>query len=590
MQIINKQWQVGLIGLVAGIILAVGAMRFSGGHAPHQNHAEQPVVTSDETSAEAAVWTCAMHPQIRQNEPGDCAICGMDLTPANESENDNPLVLEMTEAAVQLSNIQTTAIGVTSGITTGEELRLSGKVQADERLASSQVAQVGGRIEKLYVSFTGEQVSTGQKLADIYAPSLITAQQELLEAKKLAEVNPKLLEAARTKLRYWKISTEAIAAIENSGQIQETFPVYATASGVVTARRVAVGDYVQQGEALFDLMNLQRVWVLFDAYEEDLAKVNIGSIVSFTTPALPGQEFKGSIRFVDPMINPQTRVASLRVELQNRGNKLKPEMLVNGTAQPISSTTNSLLVPKSAILWTGSRSVVYLKVPDTRVPSFEYREVSLGEAIGDQYEVLDGLSVGDEVVTHGNFVIDAAAQLNNQASMMNQQVSLKEEGTPVIPDFTAETPATFQLQLQVLVEAYLKLKDALVATDAPTAAEQATMLMETIDQADMSLLNGEAQNFWMAQKPGVKAHTRKIAELKDVEAQRTQFDFLSQLLIQTIQAFGVNSEVYFVQYCPMAFNDQGASWLSAEDQVLNPYFGDVMLRCGVIKETIEPEE
>ena len=150
-----------------------------------------------------------MHPQIKQNEPGDCPLCGMDLIPLEENTSNDPLVLEMTNEAVKLANIQTSIVGETAG-QSGKTIRLSGKVQPDERLASSQVAHVPGRIEKLFVSFTGEQVNKGQKIATLYSPELITAQRELLEALKLQTLNPELVEAARNKLRYWKIENATI--------------------------------------------------------------------------------------------------------------------------------------------------------------------------------------------------------------------------------------------------------------------------------------------------------------------------------------------------------------------------------------------
>lgn len=585
MQRINKSWFIGLAGLILGSVGTMFIMGSSGHHENDGHMSEQASTPESET-----IWTCSMHPSIRQPEPGDCAICGMDLIPADESSSDDPLVLQMTPEAVKLANIQTSTVQASGG-TSDQSLRLSGKVQADERLASSQVAQVAGRIEKLYVSFTGEQVRQGQKLADIYAPELITAQRDLLEARKLAELNPGLLDAARTKLKYWKITDEQIAQIEESGEIQETFPLRATASGIVMNRRVSVGDYVSQGEPLFELMGLQRVWVLFDAYEEDLAKLRLGSKISFTTPALPSSSFEAPISFIDPVINAQTRTAAIRVELSNPGGHLKPEMLVNGTVAQSATGTAQVQVPKSAVLWTGTRSVVYVKVPDTDVPSFQFREVELGDAVGESYAIRSGLEVGEEVVTYGGFVIDAAAQLNNQTSMMNQDVLLKEEETAaVIPDFTADTPLDFQEQIKGLVSGYLTLKDALVETDADAAGKEAALFGEYLAAVDMNLLSGAAHSYWMEQLPALKAHSNKIGKQEDVEAQRVQFDFLSQLIIQVVKAFGIQDETYYVQYCPMAFNDTGAAWLSAEDQVLNPYFGDVMLRCGVIQETLEIEE
>ncbi|MCI5083228.1 MAG: efflux RND transporter periplasmic adaptor subunit, partial [Saprospiraceae bacterium] len=355
------------IGLVAGYFI-FGNKKNNNIPTQTHNHEAEAI----QTSADAEIWTCSMHPQIRQNEPGDCPICGMDLIPLDENTSNNPLVLEMTNEAVKLANIQTTIVGE-ANTKTGKTIRLSGKIQPDERLASSQVAHVPGRIEKLYVSFTGEQVNKGQKIATLYSPELVTTQRELLEALKLKDLNPDLIEAARNKLRYWKIGESAIQQIEQEGKIQENFTVYADESGIVTNRRVSVGDYVKQGEPLFDLMNLRKVWVLFDAYEEDLSSISIGDKIEFTTPSIPNKTFNTTVTFIDPIINANTRVASIRTEVNNSRGTLKPEMLVYGTLQKKSGSSSQITVPKSAVMWTGQRSVVYIKVPDANVPSFEFR-------------------------------------------------------------------------------------------------------------------------------------------------------------------------------------------------------------------------
>jgi Cu(I)/Ag(I) efflux system membrane fusion protein len=555
-----------------------------------KNQAAMPVESSQEeakavqTSGAAEEWICSMHPQIRQPEPGLCPICEMDLIPAGSNESDDPLVLQMTESAAKLANIQTTIIGEKEG-QSGKTIRLSGKVQADERLASSQVAHIPGRIEKLYVTFTGEQVKKGQKLADIYSPDLITAQRELLEALKLKDVNPNLVEATRNKLRFWKISKETIDAIEQKETIQETFTLYADESGIVTKRRVAVGDYLRQGEPLFDLMNLRKVWVLFDAYEEDLATIKMGNRIEFTTPALPNKTFKTRITFIDPIINPKTRIASLRTEVSNTNGLLKPEMLVYGTLQEKGASKSQLTVPKSAVLWTGKRSVVYVKVPDMDITSFKYKEIEIGESLGDSYQVMSGLEVGEEVVTYGSFTIDAAAQLNNQVSMMNKNVNVKKEETGV-PNFQAETPDEFKNQLNTVANEYIQLKDAFVATDASTASMAAEKVVAQIEKIDMSLLKGDAHMYWMEQLNALQAHSKKITELEDVEEQRRQFGFLSDALIQSIDAFGTSGDALYVQHCPMAFDNQGGDWLALEEQIQNPYFGDKMMKCGLVKKEL----
>ncbi|MFT7156359.1 MAG: Cu(I)/Ag(I) efflux system membrane fusion protein, partial [Parvicella sp.] len=226
--------------------------------------------SSDATLEE--IWTCSMHPQIRQPEPGDCPLCGMDLIPLEANSNSNPLVFEMTEDAIKIANIQTTVIGSGSADTVG--LKLSGKIKVDETNSASIVTHISGRIEKLYISFTGEKVVKGQKIASIYSPSLISAQKELLEAYKVKEVNPKLYEATVNKLKFWKITAEQIESIISSETILESFNIYAGFSGVVLSKKVSVGDYLKEGEVLFDIQNLNQLWAVFDVYETDLGKIN----------------------------------------------------------------------------------------------------------------------------------------------------------------------------------------------------------------------------------------------------------------------------------------------------------------------------
>ncbi len=582
----NNIKNITTIILALAIGLGVGYFLFASDN-KNGAHDTTEVHNHDKGDSMAEIWTCSMHPQIRQEEPGQCPICGMDLIPADQAGgHDDPLVLEMTQEAVKMANIQTSRIGMDSK-SPEKVIRLSGKIQADERLASSQVAHVPGRIEKLYVSFTGEQVFKGQKLATLYSPELVTAQRELLEALRLQEVNPGLLEAARNKLRYWKISDETITNIEQNGKVQETFTLFANKSGIVTNRRVSVGDYVKKGTALFDLMSLKRVWVLFDAYEDDLPSIGLGDKIEFTTPSVPNKVFSSRITFIDPVINPKTRALSVRTEVNNTKGMLKPEMFVNGTLKGKSDTKHKLTIPKTAVLWTGKRSVVYVKVPNTSIPSFQFREVELGESLGDTYRISAGLEAGEEVVTYGNFTIDAAAQLNNQTSMMNRNVMVEGmDMTPHLPDYTTSTPPDFKQQLLAISEAYLNMKEAFVATDASSVHTTAKKVQKALSKADMSLLEGDAHLYWMEQLNALNAHSKQMGELKDIEALRTQFAFFSEALIRSVKVFGLPEGKLYVEHCPMAMENKGADWLSREEKIRNPYFGDKMISCGSVEDTI----
>jgi len=377
-------------------------------------------VQSAET-ANSKIWTCAMHPQIRMPQPGKCPICGMELIPLGQRSTSSvdPASIHLSKEAAQLANVLTSVVTKKAPLKEG---RLYGKVQADERLFQSQVAHVPGRIERLAINFTGEQVIKGQVLAEIYSPELITAQQELLETVKTKQLQPELYEASREKLRQWKLTDEQISKIENSGVIQNNFDVLSNTSGTVTARRVNTGDHVSQGTVLFDIADLSKVWIMFDAYESDLEFLHKGEKLSFTLQALPGVDFTGHIIFIDPVIDPLTRVAKVRVETGNQSGKLKPEMFATGN---VSSTLpeyrNNVVIPKSAVLWTGKRSVVYVKQPGSEEPVFKIREVELGPMLGESYVIINGLSEGEEIVTSGTFSVDAAAQLEGKPSMMNRE-------------------------------------------------------------------------------------------------------------------------------------------------------------------------
>jgi Cu(I)/Ag(I) efflux system membrane fusion protein len=281
---------------------------------------------------------------------------------------------------------------------------------------------VSGRIEKLFVTFTGENVKRGQPLATIYSPELLNAQQELIEATKMKDIQPAILEAVRDKLRLWKLTDEQIAQLENSGEVSPFIDVAATTSGIVISKNVNQGDYVNTGTVLFAIADLSKVWAVFDAYESDLPFLKIGDQVEYTLQSLPGKTFSGKISFINPILDSSTRTAKVRVETINPGMELKPEMYANAIIKStLKQYNNEVVIPKSAILWTGKRSIVYVKQPDTDTPAFLLREIELGPSLGDSYVVLSGLSDGDEVVTNGAFTIDASAQLAGKRSMMNDE-------------------------------------------------------------------------------------------------------------------------------------------------------------------------
>jgi Cu(I)/Ag(I) efflux system membrane fusion protein len=590
-----------VLGLLAGYFLFGGEAMIMDEHAGHDHE------TMDEGSGEAQVWTCSMHPQVRQDGPGDCPLCGMDLIPLQTGNSTDPAVLTMTEAAVAMARVRTVVVGnakmnmgedAGAGEVGGATIKLTGRLAPDERTAAVEVSEFGGRVERLFVSFAGEQVRAGQRIATVYSPDLVFAQEELLQAKKFADVNPELVAAARAKLRNLKVTDGQIAALESSGEVLRNFPVFADRSGTILATKAEVGEYVKAGGALYTYTNLSKLWALFDAYEQDLARISVGDKVSFSVASRPGETYNARVTFIDPAIDPKTRTAAVRVEVSNRDGRLKPEMFVEGAVKVEGrrgvkggqqSEPKELVVPRSAVLWTGERSVAYVELPDMEVPTYEFREITVGERVGKGYRITSGLAAGDRVVVDGAFQIDASAQLNNKASMMNRDVLIqgREAVAPVveeIPDHKAGTPAAFRSQLGKVVEAYLPLKDQMVATEMAGKALIAP-LREALGEVDMRLVKGDAHVYWMQQLEAVQAHASTLLKKDDVEAQREQFGVLSQALINALTAFGVD-DTYYVQFCPMAFDNAGANWLSNEEQIRNPYYGDRMLKCGSVIEEL----
>ena len=562
---------------------------------------------SHDHSGESAeqMWTCSMHPQIMQPEPGDCPICGMDLIPAEAGADGlSADEIKMTENAMALANIQTSVVG--QGQMDSGTLKLSGKIKPNEESNAVQVTYFGGRIENLYVNTTGERVGAGQRLATIYSPELVSAQQELLTAASLKESQPALYKAVRNKLKLWKLSEKQINAIETAGKVQENFPVYATVSGTVTHKMVEEGDYVKQGQPLYKIANLNTVWAEFDAYENQIASLKVGQTIKVTTNAYRNEVFDAKVSFIDPLLNSSTRTVVVRAVLNNKNDLFKPGMFVEGKIEGAQeSTLRKITVPATAVMWTGERSVVYVKTnPNEAI--FEMREVLLGNANGDTYTIIEGLQNGDEVVTNGTFTVDAAAQLQGKKSMMNtaggktmtgheghlgmqgnNSGDSKENADHSEMKERIAVSNKFQGQLKQVFDDYILLKDALVNDDAKNAQQAGKQIIQSLKNVDMKLLSDEkAHNHWMTIQKELNTSANAISSNTDISKQRGHFKHLSAHMISSVQLFGVNENVY-IQFCPMADNNKGAYWISLEEEVRNPYYGEAMLTCGEVRDTLK---
>ncbi|MBT8385202.1 MAG: efflux RND transporter periplasmic adaptor subunit, partial [Bacteroidia bacterium] len=524
-----------------------------------------------------------------------------ELIPVDSDQGEtDPRSIQMTENAMKLANIQTMIVGKKEA---NKELRLNGKVQVDERKLYAQSTHIPGRIEQLNINFTGEKVNRGQTLAMVYSPELVTAQEELLQANGIKESQPELFHAAKEKLRNWKIGENTINKIITTGKPIQRFPISADVSGIVTAKQVELGDYVDRGMSLYEITDLSAVWVMFDIYESDMPWVKVGQKVTYTIQSLPGKTFEGKISFIDPFINPQTRVASARVEVKNSGNSLKPEMFVSGIVKNDQNKTVSkeMVIPKTAVMWTGERSIVYIKENAGNQVNFKLREVILGPSLGDAYIIKNGLSNGEEIVVNGTFTVDAASQLAGKPSMMNPEGDAISTGHD--HDGNQVQNSTYSSEINIgksisisnkakeglgpLYNEYFAMKDALTNDDLKAAQKYGSNMLKTLENIDMNLFKGESHNFWMNQNNDIKKALEHIEHFNKIEEVRNAFQALSKLMIGLSNTFKPLGKDIFVQYCPMADNNKGANWLSLSKEIENPYFGKAMHSCGEVTTVIK---
>lgn len=582
---------VGVIALIVG--LSSGWLIFGDSSASNEEAHDHENEIIDQ------IWTCSMHPQIRKAEAGNCPICGMELIPlASEEDSEaDPNAIKMSPTAMQLANVQTAVVKLGSAT---KKLNLTGKISADERNIYTQTAHIAGRVERLNVNFEGEKVQEGQVIGTLYSPELVTAQEELFIAVQNQESQPQLLTAAKNKLKNWKLTNKQIDQLIQSGKTTDEFSVLADYSGVVVNLKVEKGDYLKEGQAFYEVADLSELWVLLDVHESDLSWINLGDKIDFSVKAFPNQKFSAKVSFIDPIIDPNTRVAKARIEVANAKGLLKPEMLVSASVKSqLSSESKEIIVPKSAVMWTGERSVVYVKQTANSGLHFTMREVELGASLGDTYIVRSGLTEGEEIAVNGTFSIDAAAQLAGKPSMMNPEggqmnMGHNHGGNKKMDATPKETSMKMNKEkikidekakkiLTSLLKNYFELKDALTEDDLTTAKSKVNSLQKSFEQVNMALFTGDAHLVWMDYSKKLGKNLEKANKAEDINQIRESFIPISKAVIGLNETFEPIGYKVYVQHCPMANNNRGADWLSKEKEIRNPYFGSSMLSCGELK-------
>lgn len=601
MNITKRQLTYGAGLLLTGLLL--GWLLFPGS-ADHEDHnqlsdadMDQHVQHSHTDEQGSIIYTCSMHPQIRENEPGNCPICGMELIPADSgiTAGDDDYSMVMTEASMKLAQVQTAPAEYRVPERT---IHLPGQIKTDERRITRVTAHIGGRIVQTHVGFTGAPIGKGEPMAAIYSPELISGQRELLEAARHKDRNPQLYESARQKFLQWEFTEEQIHEIEQQGEVQREIEILAPVNGFVLSRNISNQQHVSEGTIMYEVANLDQVWVVLEAYEEDIQWLQPGDSIRFQARNQPGQWHDAAINYIDPVVDSQKRTVGVRADVLNPENNLKPGMLVNGTVHS-RPDQKELLVPASAVLWTGPRSLVYVKDTAADSPRFEAREVELGPRAGDFYIIAEGVEEGEEVVFNGNFRIDSEMQLADRFSMMNREPG---SGTPAhnhegmgndstMPEpghseHTAETDegrsTKVKHDLSQLTGVYLDVKNALARSDVKQTSLYAEEMSGKLKSMGQNQPDGSNRTAWMEMYSNLTESVEALlVEPGNLEAQRNKFKSLSELMIEAVRTFGVDNTVYH-QYCPMA----DASWLSSEEQIQNPFMPESMPGCGEVIEKV----
>ncbi len=356
------------------------------------------------TEESEQLYTCGMHPQVVQHEPGECPICGMNLTPMQATTQSEDTVV-IPSAVQQQMGVETAPVQET---TVFRHLRTIGIVDVGEDELSVVNLRYSGWIEKIRVDRTGDAVKSGQTLFEIYSPELVSAQEEFLLALRTQGADSNLTHSARRKLELWDLSGYDIDQIAKGGASKRTMPVRSPSDGFVLHKNVVEGARVQAGQDLYRIGNLKRVWVTAEVYEHDAPWIEEGQPAQMELSNALGQTVDGEVAYVYPTMNEKSRTLPVRLEFDNPGVRLKPGMFATVYIQ-YRRKDAVIAVPTEAIIHSGRRQIVFVALGQGR---FGAREITTG-LVGDHRmtEVLSGLEVGDTVVVSGQFLIDSESQL-----------------------------------------------------------------------------------------------------------------------------------------------------------------------------------
>lgn len=549
----------------------------------------KPTSTKAETSNGRKIlyYQSAMHPWIKSDKPGKCTVCGMDLVPVYEGEHgfDSASgVVVLSSNTINVINVQTSEVKKRPLLRT---LRVAGQIEADDTRRRILAAYVDGRVDKLFVNYVGAEVKEGEPLAQLFSPMLLSAEREYLSLAKQKPVSDalqvdreRMVEGAAQRLKLLGLSEKQIATLREKGETVNQTEILAPMSGTVISRDVYEGKYVTTGEKLFELGDFSTMWFKFEAYERDLPWIAVGQTVDVTTPSLPAKTFIAKISFIDPNVSDPTRSTRVRVEIPNplittngpAHRELLHRLFAEGVVRVESPEV--LTVARTAVLWPGQTAVVYVSQSGG---AYEQRKVKLGRAGDAFWEVLEGLKEGEAVVTTGNLLIDAQAQLAESAKG-SEAVSAKPHNH--LPALNADQKGAANEFLKVASS----LSVALAADNLQDFNETATKLHTATSKLSEALGNAESWNAY-AQKIEQTAHIPETSDLSTARKSFLPLSLATTELARQLRVSDTNFAALKIFKCPMVNQAvPGAAkdgfWIQENAPLRNPFFGSEMLDCG----------
>ncbi|MBC7783905.1 MAG: efflux RND transporter periplasmic adaptor subunit [Burkholderiales bacterium] len=572
-----------IVVLILAVSIALGAIL--------QRTAGRPIAAKQHTAAAPTsrpaakqLWTCSMHPQVIQDHPGTCPICRMELTPVKQTGSGANGAVEIDPTVVQNMGVRTAV--VTEGVLQ-QTIRVAGYVQEQEPLHRDINLRVNGWIEKLYANVDGMMVEKGQKLFDLYSPELAVAVDELIAVRRQAGASAgdtsaqSFLESSRRKLQQFGLTPEQIEELSKLEKAPLTISILSPMNGHVTEKMVYEGASVKAGDLVLRLADRHAMWIDAQVYEQQYGAVNIGANATVRVVAEPGRVYEGQVIFIHPHLDPATRTALARIEVDNTDHLLRQGMYASVEITN-SGTKPMKLIPRESVIDTGRRQVAFVSLGQGK---FEPRKLKLGAAGQDSVQVLDGLEIGDTVVTSGQFLLDSESRLREAISKRQADLAMPMAAPatePANPQAKIKVPHTDEI-----VSAYLEIQKQLGAIQKN---DQPVEIAPLLDSAAMATMHAEGDAKTLAAAVAKSAEAMKGKPLPE---QREAFVGVSQATLALVRASPPSSKVaktLFVIHCPMAFHDKGADWIQATEEVANPYYAKQMKACGSIEQRISSAE